>query len=209
MQLERFRRLPLLGIVRGIDVDDVDPLTDLVIDAGLETIEITMNTAAAPALIRRMIARAGDRLMVGAGTVLDGDMLRAACNAGASFIVMPCLIPPVVAHCVAQGIPVFPGALTPGEIHQAHVAGATMVKVFPAGSFGPAYFKEIKGPFADVELLACGGVTTENMADYFRCGASAVAFGGSVFRRDWLAAREYERVGDEVRALVTTCRSAI
>jgi 2-dehydro-3-deoxyphosphogluconate aldolase/(4S)-4-hydroxy-2-oxoglutarate aldolase len=138
MQLERFRRLPLLGIVRGIGVDDVEPLTDLAIDAGLETIEITMNTAAAPALIRRLRARAGDRLTVGAGTVLDLEMLDAARAAGASFIVMPCLVPDVVERCVTYGIPVFPGGLTPQEIYRAHVAGATMVKVFPP-VLGPAF----------------------------------------------------------------------
>ena len=208
MNLDRFRRLPVLGIVRGIARDDVDPLTDLVIDAGLETIEITMNTPAAPALITRMLARADGRLMVGAGTVLDTDMLQAARDAGASFIVMPCVIPAVVERCVVQGLPVFPGALTPSEIHQAHVAGATMVKVFPAGTFGPSYFTEIKGPFGHIELLACGGVSATNMADYFRCGASAVAFGGSVFRRDWLAARDYDRIGTAVRALVSACRQA-
>lgn len=209
MQLDRFRRLPLLGIVRGIGVDVVEPLTDVVIDAGLETIEITMNTAAAPELIRRMSTRAGTRLMVGAGTVLDVDMLGAARDAGASFIVMPCLIPTVTERCVADGVPVFPGALTPHEIHNAHVAGATMVKVFPAAAFGPSYLREIKGPFADIELLACGGVSAENMADYFSCGASAVAFGGSVFRREWLAAGELGRVRDEVHKLVTACRSAV
>jgi 2-dehydro-3-deoxyphosphogluconate aldolase/(4S)-4-hydroxy-2-oxoglutarate aldolase len=209
MQVERFRRLPLLGIVRGIRVDDVDPLTDLVIEAGLESIEITMNSENAPALIRRLVQRAGARLMVGAGTVLDLDLLKRACDAGASFIVMPTLIPPVTEYCVTHGVPVFPGALTPTEIHRAHIAGATMVKVFPAGSVGPSYFKEIKGPFADIDLLACGGVGADNMADYFRNGAAAVAFGGSVFRRDWLEARDYQRVRREVAALVAACRAAM
>lgn len=208
MQLERFRRLPLLGIVRGAGLDDVDPLADLAIDAGLESIEITMNTAGAPELIRRMARRAGNSLMVGAGTVLDLDLLRSALDAGATFVVMPTLIGPVTEYCVTHGIPVFPGALTPTEIHHAHLAGATMVKVFPAGAFGPSYFKEVKGPFADIALLACGGISADNMADYFRNGASAVAFGGSVFRRDWLAARDYPRIAKEVGVLVEACRQA-
>jgi 2-dehydro-3-deoxyphosphogluconate aldolase/(4S)-4-hydroxy-2-oxoglutarate aldolase len=84
-----------------------------------------------------------------------------------------------------------------------------MVKVFPASAFGPSYFKEIKGPFADIELLACGGVNTDNIAEYFRCGASAVACGGNVFRRDWIAARQYDRIQLEVAALVTACRRAV
>jgi len=167
-----------------------------------------MNTPAAPVLIARMRAAGRDRLTVGAGTVLDLDTLGAAREAGASFIVMPTLVPAVVEHCVAGGVPVFPGALTPQEIHAAWSAGATMVKVFPAGVFGPTYLREIKGPFADVELMAVGGVNADNMAAYFACGASAVAFGASVFRREWLAAQAYDRIAGEVRRLVTACAAA-
>lgn len=208
MQLERFRRLPLLGIVRGIDAGDVEPLAEAVIDAGLAAIEIAMNTAGAPALIRRMVAVGGSRLTVGAGTVLNIEALAAARDAGASFIVLPTLVLEVVERCVADGVPVFPGALTPREIYEAWSAGATMVKVFPAGCFGPEYFHEIRGPFESIELLACGGVNVKNLPAYFECGASAVAFGASVFRRNWLAAKRYDRVRDAVRELVAACRAA-
>src|SRR6185436_19530749 len=111
MDLDRFRRLPLLGILRGIAAGDVAPLADAVAGAGLEAIEITMNTAGAPALIRSMVAAAGDRLMVGAGTVLGLDDLARALDAGATFIVMPTLVREVVERCRGAGIPVFPGAL--------------------------------------------------------------------------------------------------
>jgi 2-dehydro-3-deoxyphosphogluconate aldolase/(4S)-4-hydroxy-2-oxoglutarate aldolase len=209
MDLDRFRRLPLLGIARGIALADVEPLAEVVIDAGLSCLEIAMNTPAAPALIARMRAVAGERLMVGAGTVLDLDALGAARAAGASFIVLPTLVPAVVERCAADRVPVFPGALTPQEIHAAWTAGATMVKVFPAGVFGPTYLRDIKGPFADLELLAVGGVDAANMAAYFSCGASAVAFGASVFRREWLAARAYDRIAGEVRRLVAACAAAV
>lgn len=203
MELARFRELPILGIVRGLEADEVAPLADTVATAGLGALEITMNTAGAPGLIRRMVAAVEGRLAIGAGTVLTPDDLEAALDAGATFVVLPTLVPAVVERCVSRGVPVFPGALTPQEIHAAWTAGATMVKVFPAGAFGPAYFREIKGPFADVELLACGGVTPENLPVYMASGASAVAFGGSVFRREWLAGRQFARVGDEIRKLVT------
>jgi len=208
MDLERFRALPLLGIARGIDAADVEPLAEAVIGAGLTCLEVTMNTAGAPALISALRDAAGDRLMIGAGTVLGLDALAAARAAGASFIVMPTLVPAVVERCVADRVPVFPGALTPQEIHAAWTAGATMVKVFPAGVFGPSYLREIKGPFTDIELMAVGGVTADNMADYFAGGAAAVAFGASVFRREWLSARAYDRIADEVRRLVTACTAA-
>jgi 2-dehydro-3-deoxyphosphogluconate aldolase/(4S)-4-hydroxy-2-oxoglutarate aldolase len=78
-----------------------------------------------------------------------------------------------------------------------------MVKIFPAKLVGPGYFKEIKGPFQDIALLACGGVTPENIRQYFLHGASAVAFGGSVFKKEWLEAREFSRIGECIKALIT------
>ncbi len=208
MDVVRFRELPIVGIVRGIEANEVAPLAEAVAAAGLGALEITMNTEGAPGLIRSMVAAASGRLAIGAGTVLTLDDLEAALDAGASFIVSPTLVPQVVERCVARGVPVFPGALTPQEIHAAWTAGATMVKVFPAAAFGPAYFREIKGPFADIELLACGGVTPENLPAYLAHGASAVAFGGSIFRRDWLADGQFGRVEDEIRRLVRAWQSA-
>jgi len=208
MDVDRFRRLPLLGILRGIAAADVQPLVEAVVEAGLEAIEITMNTAGAPSLIRSMVSEADGRLMVGAGTVLSIADLDAALEAGAGFIVMPTLVAEVAERCRAAHVPVFPGALTPQEILGASRAGATMVKVFPASCFGPAYFREIKGPFGGIELLACGGVSADNLAAYFASGASAAAFGGSVFRTEWLAERRYRRISEEVRKLVRACRAA-
>ncbi len=206
MNVDDFRRLPIIGILRGGDNVAIEPIVETVADAGLETMEITMNTPGAPGLIRRAVAAAKGKLSVGAGTVLSSDDLEAALGAGASFIVMPTLVREVVAECTQRGFPVFPGALTPQEIFEAWKAGATMVKVFPAKFFGPGYFKEIKGPFGDVELLACGGVDTQSLADFFANGASAVAFGGSVFRPKWVEESRYDLIGDGVRALLDAYR---
>jgi 2-dehydro-3-deoxyphosphogluconate aldolase/(4S)-4-hydroxy-2-oxoglutarate aldolase len=202
MDLEHFRQLPILGIVRGVQAGDLAGLTETVVDAGLETIEITMNTAGASELIRQMVALSRGRLTIGAGTVLTVDDLDKALDAGATFIVLPTLVREVVDQCSRRKIPVFPGALTPQEIHAAWSAGATMVKVFPAKFFGPAYFQEIKGPFADIELLACGGVSAESLGPFFTAGASAVAFGASVFKPEWLAERQFDRIGTAIRNLI-------
>jgi 2-dehydro-3-deoxyphosphogluconate aldolase/(4S)-4-hydroxy-2-oxoglutarate aldolase len=96
----------------------------------------------------------------------------------------------------------FPGALTPTEIDAAWRAGATMVKVFPAATFGPAYLREVHGPFSHVELLACGGVNAANLGDYFANGAAAAAFGASVFRPSWLAERDFASIGGAIAELV-------
>jgi 2-dehydro-3-deoxyphosphogluconate aldolase/(4S)-4-hydroxy-2-oxoglutarate aldolase len=199
MDVAVFKKKPILGILRGAVPDLIEPLVETVIEAGLEALEITMNTAGAAELIRKAKQVAAGRLSLGAGTVLSIKDLKLAVKNGATFIVLPVLIKEVVEFCVKRKIPVFPGALTPEEIYQAWDAGATMVKVFPAKFFGPEYFREIKGPFNDIQLLACSGVTAENMQDYFAAGASAVSFGESVFRKDWLAVKDYKSIGQAVK----------
>jgi 2-dehydro-3-deoxyphosphogluconate aldolase/(4S)-4-hydroxy-2-oxoglutarate aldolase len=208
MDVVKFKQLPILGILRGGDVDTVEPLLETVVAAGLETIEIAMNTPDAAEMLRRMVKVAAGHLTIGAGTVITRERLEMALQAGASFIVLPTLVEDVVAGCRQRGIPVFPGAFTPQEIYNAWQAGATMVKVFPAKVLGPTYFQEVHGPFEEIELLACGGVGPDNLASYLASGASAVAFGGSVFRKEWLAAGEFEKIGAAVSALVGAFRSS-
>jgi len=207
MDVARFRTLPLLGILRGVDEAAIGPVIEAAVSAGLNSIEITMNTPGAAVLIRHAVQLAGDDLMIGAGTVLDLDDLDAALDAGAGFAVSPTLRGDVVARCVERSVPVFPGALTPSEIDTAWRAGATMVKVFPASCFGPAYLREVHGPFATVELLACGGVNAANLGDYFSNGAAAAAFGASVFRPAWLAARDYASIRRAIEDLVRAWRA--
>jgi len=202
VNIDRFKQFPIMGILRGVEPDIIEPLTDTVISSGLQTIEIAMNTPAATDLIRQMVKSADGRLTVGAGTVLTIDDLHQALDAGATFIVSPVLVPDVVEHCAKNSIPVFPGALTPLEIYDAWQAGATMVKVFPAKSFGPDYLKEIKGPFGDIELLACGGVKPDNVREFFSCGASAVAFGGSIFKHEWLRKQDFSSIENGIRDLI-------
>jgi 2-dehydro-3-deoxyphosphogluconate aldolase/(4S)-4-hydroxy-2-oxoglutarate aldolase len=199
MDVAQFKKQPVMGILRGIALAQVEPLIETVIASGLKALEITMNTKGAGKIIRTAKKIAQSRLVLGVGTVLDMDSLKLALDCGATFIVMPVLIRDVLAYCVKNKIPAFPGALTPAEIYACWQAGATMVKVFPAKSFGPEYLREIKGPFNDIELLACSGVTPENMAAYFSCGASAVAFGASVFRKEWLQSKDYSSISSAIK----------
>ena len=191
-----------MGILRDIEPGIFDELIETIVSSGLKTIEIAMNSLGAGGLIKQAKRAAGSSLTIGAGTVLTKDDLELALDSGASFIVLPTLIDEVVESCLKKEIPVFPGALTPSEIYKAHLRGVTMVKVFPAKLFGPAYFKEIKGPFKDIQLLACGGVNPGNIAEFFSSGASAVAFGGSVFKKDELKKRNFSSIRDSIKALI-------
>lgn len=194
MDIAKFKKKPLMGILRGVELSELEPLVEAILSSGLEAVEITMNTKDAKQLIRQAKKLSGARLMIGAGTVLNMDNLIAALDYGATFIVMPVFIKDLVHYCVKKMIPVFPGAFSVQEIYNAASEGATMVKIFPAKFFGPEYFKEIKGPFNDIELLACGGVTPENLKIYFANGASAAAIGSSVFKKEWLKAKDFNSI---------------
>lgn len=203
MDLRKFRQKPVLGILRGVPTSALNPLLDAICASGLETIEFALNGEGALEQIKRAVRYSKGKLAIGAGTVLNLRDLRAALRAGASFIVSPVLVEPVVRYCVKHKIPVFPGALTPSEVYAAWQAGATMVKVFPASCFGPKYFTELKGPFPQIKLLACSGVTPENMSDYFENGARAIAVGSSVFRKDWIAAQKFSLIRKKLQSYLS------
>lgn len=191
-----------MGILRGVGESAIDPLVETIVSSGLKTVEIAMNTKGAPKLIKKMVKKAKNRLTIGAGTVLTKVDLQQALDVGATFIVLPTLVNGVVEYCVKNKIPVFPGALSPQEIYNAWNAGASMVKVFPTKFFGPSYIKEIKGPFKNIELLACGGVNPDNIKSFFESGASAVAFGGSIFKKEWIETRKFSRIEESIRSLI-------
>jgi len=186
MDITKFKKLPVMGILRGIEERDIEWLFPAAVEAGLETIEITMNTRGASGFIKKAKKAFGKDLSIGAGTVLSDASLKEALGAGAEFIVSPVYIESVVKTCLREGIPVFPGAFTPQEVFRAHEGGATMVKVFPADVFGPSYIKKLKGPLDKIDLMAVGGVTFDNIEEYFSSGATAIAFGGSLFKKEWI-----------------------
>jgi len=203
MNPTQFKKLPIIGILRGVSLDRIEPLTRSIISSGLKTIEIAMNTPLAAKVLRKAKKIARGRLSIGAGTVLTMKDLDKALDNGAEFIIMPTLVPDVVEHCVEKKIPVFPGALTPQEIYNAWRSGATMVKIFPAKFLGPGYLREIKGPFKDIKLLACGGVSPHNVKSFFQSGASAVAFGASIFKKEWIKRKEFFRIEECIKELIS------
>jgi len=202
MEISEFKKLPIIGILRGVQEEILAPLVTCIIESGLKTIEITMNTKNAASQIEKAIAYSNNKLTIGAGTVMTMRDLETALNAGASFIVMPTINDDILAYCLRNKIPVFPGALTPNEIYKAWQKGATMVKVFPSSLFGPAYFKEIKAPFNNIELLACGGITSKSIKEYFEMGASGAAFGASIFKQEWLENKNFASIKEKIVSLV-------
>ena len=178
--LNRFELAPVIGILRGVKEESLQGVAEASIAGGLQFLEITLNTADSLHLIKKATEQFID-LTVGAGTVLSLEEAKKAFDSGAKFIVAPDFEEEVAAFCVENKLAYFPGALTPTEIQRAWKFGATMVKVFPASQMGPEYFKQIKGPFDKIKMIAVGGVKPGNIKKYLGAGADAVALGGSIY----------------------------
>jgi 2-dehydro-3-deoxyphosphogluconate aldolase / (4S)-4-hydroxy-2-oxoglutarate aldolase len=202
MNIVEFKKLPILGILRDTELSATEDIVDCAASAGLKAIEFTMNTPGACDIIKSACICAGKRISIGAGTVLSLSQAKQAVDAGAEFLVSPCIIDDVIDFCLQNALPVFPGALTPTEIYSAHKKGASMVKLFPAALFNAEYLKAIKGPFNDIELLVCGGINNDNIKEYFTAGASAVAFGESIFRKNLLKAGDFQAIERSIKALI-------
>lgn len=195
--------VPIIGIIRGIGKDHILDTVNAACDGGLKCIEITLNTPNALELIAMVARRNYQGTFIGAGTVLSGVSCEQAIGAGAEFIVAPNMSMEVVSACKRKSVPFFPGALTPSEVFTAWQSGACMVKVFPVSAMGgPSYIKELRGPFESAPLLACGGVTAENLRDYFAAGVSGIAIGGKVFNNEWIRSGAFAKVRDQVHDYV-------
>jgi len=167
-------------------------------DAGYTVVEITLTTPGAVELIRRF----SSRLLVGAGTVLDLDSARSCLEAGARFIVSPCVVAGLVRETHLAGCAALAGGFTPAEVLAAHREGADIVKVFPASSGGPAHLRALHAVFPDIRLCPTGGVSLDNVAAYFAAGAALVGVGNDIVDARALGAGEIARVVEHARAFL-------
>jgi 2-dehydro-3-deoxyphosphogluconate aldolase/(4S)-4-hydroxy-2-oxoglutarate aldolase len=176
---------------------------------GLRNLEITMGPAETPQQIREARAIAGNQMCIGAGTVLNLDLLEKALDAGATFIVTPIVNLDVIEECVRRKIPVFPGAYSPTEIWRAWELGATMVKVFPAETLGPGYIKAIKAPLPQVKLMPTGGVDLKTLEAYRKAGADGFGVGSPLFDRARVEAGDWNWIESQCRAFVEAYSSSV
>lgn len=170
----------LIGIIRMKRYHHAVEIAEALARGGLSVLEYTMSGEGALDCVTQVRAALGDRVCVGAGTVLDAADAEAAIAAGARFIVTPAVVPDVIAVCRGHGVPVVCGALTPTEVLAASRAGADLVKLFPARLGGPAYVRDLLGPFPQLQLVATGGVGAANARAFLDAGAVAVAVGGNL-----------------------------
>lgn len=208
---ENLASIKACGVVAVLRADSPDALVQVALAigrGGIGAVEITMTTPGALDVIGECANRLGDEILLGAGTVLDPETARAVILAGAEYIVTPTLNPDVITLCRRYDKVVIPGAMTPTEILTAWECGADIVKVFPATAVGPRYFKDVKAPLPQIDLMPTGGVDLDNAGDFIRAGACAVAVGGNLVDKAAVAAGEWQVLTDTARKYVDTVRNA-
>jgi len=174
----------LIAILRGIDSGSILPVVEILKNAGVQLVEVTLDTPDALISIGKLSKQFGASLFVGAGTVLDRETAQAAIDEGARFVLAPTLSPEVIESCQKMDVLPIPGVFTPGEIHQAQRAGAEIVKIFPASILGTSYITEIRRMFPVLDILAVGGIDLTNAADFIRSGAAGLGIGSQLAAPD-------------------------
>jgi len=192
----------VVAIVRLDSSENLMRVADAIAEGGVRYIEFTMTTPGALENLEKVTAQYGDDVIFGAGTVLDAESARAALLAGARFIVAPNLNPDVITLCNRYGAVSMPGGLTPTEVMQAWELGADVVKIFPAGSFGPSYIKALLAPLPQCRLAPVGGVGLDNVADFIRAGSACVGVGSSLVNSRLIADGDWAGLTERAKGFI-------
>jgi 2-dehydro-3-deoxyphosphogluconate aldolase/(4S)-4-hydroxy-2-oxoglutarate aldolase len=210
-QLRHVLECGIVAVVRSPDSQQLVDVVRALADGGVTVAEITMTVPGALDVVKQVRAALGDRVLLGAGTILDPETARAAILAGAEYIVAPTLNFEVIRLCRRYDKLVMPGAFTPTEILAAWEAGADIVKVFPADVVGPAFFKAIKGPLPQVRVMPTGGVDLTTAATFLKAGACCLGVGSQLVEPSAVAARNFTRIRELAQqyvAIVKETRAA-
>jgi len=197
----------IVAILRAASGELLVDVAQALHDGGIDVIEVTFTVPRVLDIISAVRDKLGDRILLGAGTVLDAESARAAMLAGAEFVVTPTVCRPAIEICRRYDKLVMAGAFTPTEILAAWEAGSDVVKVFPADVGGPSYLKAVHGPLPQVRLLPTGGVNLETLPAFVRAGAAAVGLGTALVEKDALARRDLQRIRELAAAYVERMRT--
>ena len=199
---EDLRRVLDCGIVAVVRSTESAPLVDVcraLVDGGIDVAEITFTVPDALDVLKATRKALGDRIRLGAGTVLDAETARAAFLAGAEYLVSPTLDLDVIRMARRYGKLVMPGCFTPTEALQAWQAGADIIKVFPAELLGPGFFKAMRGPLPQIRLMPTGGVDLKTAHSFLEAGACCLGLGSQLIDPKAVAARQFDTISETAR----------
>ena len=190
----------IIVIVRGVESEKLIPLAEAMYDGGIRLLEITYSADSSvsdediAANIKALADHFGDRMYIGAGTVLTEKQVKLTKEAGGCFIISPDTNSDVIRKTKELDMVSMPGALTPTEIQKAHISGADFVKLFPITNMGVDYVKAVKAPLSHIKLLAVGGITENNMKEYIKAGVSGFGVGSNIIDKKMLAEEDYSGI---------------
>ncbi len=190
----------IVPIVRADSAEQALQAAKAIYRGGIRALEVTMTVPGAIRVLEKVADEFGDRITLGAGTVLDPETARSCMLAGARFFVSPSISVPTIEMCNRYSMVTMPGALTPTEVVTAWEAGADLVKIFPAGNAGgPSYIRALKAPLPHISMVPTGGVSLANAAEFFEAGASAIAVGGDIVGKKELDSGDYDGIEAKAR----------
>ena len=197
--LKRVLDCGIVAVVRSHDSQQLVEVARALADGGVSIVEITMTVPHALDVVKSVRQALGERLLLGAGTILDAETARAALLAGAEYLVAPTINLDVIRLCQRYDKLVMPGAFTPTEILTAWEAGADIVKVFPAEIVGPAFFKAVRAPLPQIKMMPTGGVDLNTAAEFLKAGACCLGVGSQLVEAKAVAERNFDRIRELAR----------
>lgn len=204
MENDRFydllEREKLIAIVREKSAEGAEKYARSLLEGGICLLEISVTTPGAFSVMRTMQASFPDAL-IGVGTIIDTDSAKRAAEAGAQFVIAPNMDEDVIRYLCAKKIPVLPGVASVTEIVRAVRAGARAVKLFPAGVYGTEFIRAVRAPLPDCKIVAVGGVSEQNAAEWFKAGAIAVGMGAKLVRKGENVREAAARVSEMMRKI--------
>jgi 2-dehydro-3-deoxyphosphogluconate aldolase/(4S)-4-hydroxy-2-oxoglutarate aldolase len=199
----------LVPVVRVSSAQEAIDVAEAIKEGGVSLIEITMSVQGAIEVIRELTEKYKDKIIMGAGTVLDPETGRAALLAGAQFLVSPTLNLDLIHLAHRYSAVVIPGTMTPTEVLTAWNAGADLVKVFPAAQLGgPEYIRALRGPLPQILLVPTGGVNLQNAGAFIRAGATALGAGGELVDKKAVKEKKFHIITENTRAFLKAIQEA-
>ena len=206
--LQRVLDRVIVAVIRAESPDLLVDVAEALLAGGVEVMEVTFTVPRAARVIEKVADKLGNRILLGAGTVLDPETARAAFLAGAEFIVSPTVNVQVIEMCRRYGKLAMPGGFTPTEVVTAWQAGADIVKIFPSDLVGPKYLKLLHGPLPHIRLMPTGGVNLTTAAEFLSAGACALGVGSALVDQKTIAAGDLNKIESVARQFVEVVRAA-
>jgi 2-dehydro-3-deoxyphosphogluconate aldolase/(4S)-4-hydroxy-2-oxoglutarate aldolase len=211
---DQIENAKIIAIIRGIDSSSIQKVAEALYQGGIRFLEVTYDHQSkdfkkTSEAISALCKNFAGRLNIGAGTVTSVDLVKAAAENGAQFIISPDCNVEVIRATKRLHLVSIPGAMTPSEILTAYDAGADFVKVFPAGSLGPSYIKAVRGPIPQVKLMAVGGIDASNAASFLEAGCVGLGVGGKLVSKSLVAAGKFDEITKNAQELVAAVQGNV